>query len=584
MAELKNVRSSRVGLTFAQLGTFWTQTFRDSRQIRRLVATMHQTSALTEFESTANNLAGVPAEKDAVSNLVVRYNKSDVFRTGDKFYDDPRLNYGTEQSYPGVYDGGNTEYWVMPVKQVIPLAIQAKGRRLVVGIDFFVHLDKWLFFRDNPAVLFDNEQFLCLTGRHVRTPWLLEYPIQAAPADTTRYVVDYARLCQSPRCLELALASVAGLKILSAEQKLVSKVTEFTHTVYTFEQEVLRVDYEHPALVVGETYPKDFIIGDAIKVYPGGPTNPAWWRAIDWRGGLSTEPIIDFRGLFLKDEDVTAYAAGTESDSVAGSKVHARMDLTGNDAELPYWDEVARRETAQGFFLNTVLGLLTDQQVRSARIEDPGTGYAVDDTITLLGGTYTIQAILRVTAVDSGVITAVEVENFGAYTVTPENPVLQGTTSGSGVGAEFTILWEYSDDPYAALVEEMTTVNQINTALNLPHEQLNPRRLPHTKLVNPIDIFFLAVLNPRCLVITIDQAVVKNQEELFRYLSRELPIGVLSIIFAYAPRLPEEIFGLEDSEEEVEITEFNADDQQTPSEEFSLSGSEEFVSIVAEEP
>ena len=281
---------------------------------------------------------------------------------------------------------------------------------------------------------------------------------------------------------------------------------------------------------------------------------------------------------------MTAYAAGTESDSVTGSKVHARMDLTGNDAELPYWDEVARRETAQGFFLNTVLGLLTDQQVRSARIEDPGTGYAVNDTITLAGGAYTIQAILRVTAVDSGVITAVEVENFGAYTVTPENPVLQGTTSGSGVGAEFTILWEYSDDPYAALVEEMTTVNQINTALNLPHEQLNPRRLPHTKLVNPIDIFFLAVLNPRCLVITIDQAVVKNQEELFRYLSRELPIGVLSIIFAYAPRLPEEIFGLEDSEEEVEITEFNADDQQTPSEEFSLSGSEEFVSIVAEEP
>ncbi len=584
MAELKNVRSSRVGFTFAQLGTFWTSTFGDEKQIRRLVAAMHQTPSLTKFESTANNLAGVAGEKDAISNQVVRYNKSDVFRTGDKFYDDPRLQYGTEQQYPGVYDGGNTEYWAMPVKTVIPLSIQAKGRRLVVGIDFFIHLDKWIFFRDNPSVLFDNEQFLCLTGRTVRTPWLLEYPIQASPADTTRYVVDYARLCQSPRCLELALASVAGLKILSAAQKLISTVTEQTHTVYTFEQEVLRVDYPHPALEVGKLYPRDFIIGDGIKVYPGGPVNPAWWRAIDWKGGLSLDPIIDFRGLFLKDEDVTAYAAGTDPDSVNGSQVHARMDLTGDDHELAYWDTVGSRETAQGFYLNTVLKLLTDQRITSARIEDPGSGYALNDTITLLGGNYTTQAIIRVTSVDTGEITGVEIVEAGAYTVVPSNPVVQSSTSGSGVDAQFTLLWEFSPDPYAALVDEMETVNHINEALRLPRENLNPRRLPHTKLVNPIDIFFLAVLNPRCIVITIDQTVVKNQEELFRYLSRELPIGVLSIIFAYAPRLPDDVFTLEDSEEDATITEFNADDLQTPSEDFSLSASEDFVSIASEEP
>jgi len=586
MAVPKNVRSTRVGLTFARLGTFWTHTFKDKAQVRRLVNLVHQTTALQQFESTANNLAGISGEKDRVANVVVSYDKRDIIQAGDKFYNDVGLTYGDLQNYQLVYGGGDTQFWALPIKTFIPFIIQSRTRRLIIGIDFFVLKDEWILFRSNPVDLFGNEWFLIQNGKRKNQGWLLERAVGAAPADTIDHVVNYARNDQSPRALELALASVAGLKILKTDERLLIARPDGPVTTYTFENETIRVGYPHERLEVGKLYRKDHIIGTGVKVYPGGPTNPAWWRAIDWRGGLSLDPIIDFKGLFLKDEDVTAYASGTDADSVAGSKVHARLDLTGNwDLEHVYWDRVAARETNQGFFLNTVLSLLTDQQVASARVDEIGTGYAVDDTIVLAGGTYTVQAILQVTAVDmSGGVTGVSVQEVGAYTVTPENSVQQGSTSGSGVGAAFTLLWAYSPSAYDALVEQTALANRLNQILGYPREQLNPKVLPHNKLANPIDIFFLAALNPRCLVITLDQQVIPyaNQAALFRYIARELPLGVLSIVFCYGPGLPEDTFGLDDSTEEVSVIDFDADDLHQPEENFDLVNSLDVVSITQE--
>lgn len=64
-----------------------------------------------------------------------------------------------------------------------------------------------------------------------------------------------------------------------------------------------------------------------------------------------------------------------------------------------------------------------------------GTGYAVDDTITLSGGTFTVALVLRVTAVGgSGDITTLVQETKGIYTVAPASPAAT-TTSGSGINA-----------------------------------------------------------------------------------------------------------------------------------------------------
>jgi hypothetical protein len=66
-----------------------------------------------------------------------------------------------------------------------------------------------------------------------------------------------------------------------------------------------------------------------------------------------------------------------------------------------------------------------------------GTGYTVNDVLTLVGGTGTA-ATLTVTSVSSGVITAVTSASAGAYTVLPTSPV--SVTGGTGSSATFTLV------------------------------------------------------------------------------------------------------------------------------------------------
>ena len=70
-----------------------------------------------------------------------------------------------------------------------------------------------------------------------------------------------------------------------------------------------------------------------------------------------------------------------------------------------------------------------------------GTGYTVGDVLTVSGGTLysSFPVKLNVTAVSSGVITAITVNQYGGYTALPTNPV--SVTGGTGTGATFTVLW-----------------------------------------------------------------------------------------------------------------------------------------------
>jgi hypothetical protein len=102
-----------------------------------------------------------------------------------------------------------------------------------------------------------------------------------------------------------------------------------------------------------------------------------------------------------------------------------------------------------GFAAGTVLAtpdngvsgttLLNHLGVSSAVVAVGGTGHATNDLITLAGGTFTRAAVLRVTAQTAGVIDTVSVADRGVYSVLPANPVAQGSTSGTGVAATFTL-------------------------------------------------------------------------------------------------------------------------------------------------
>lgn len=63
--------------------------------------------------------------------------------------------------------------------------------------------------------------------------------------------------------------------------------------------------------------------------------------------------------------------------------------------------------------------------------------YVVDDVLTVSGGTAVSACTLRVTSVSSGDITGVVVQEGGAYSTVPSNPV--SVTGGGGTGATFNL-------------------------------------------------------------------------------------------------------------------------------------------------
>jgi hypothetical protein len=71
-----------------------------------------------------------------------------------------------------------------------------------------------------------------------------------------------------------------------------------------------------------------------------------------------------------------------------------------------------------------------------------GTGYTLNDVLTIVGGTSTLTAQFTVTAVSGGVVTQVTRNNinFGNYSVLPSSPA--ATTGGTGTGCTLNMLWE----------------------------------------------------------------------------------------------------------------------------------------------
>src|SRR5579872_4373228 len=75
----------------------------------------------------------------------------------------------------------------------------------------------------------------------------------------------------------------------------------------------------------------------------------------------------------------------------------------------------------------------------SAGVASGGSNYAVGDTITLDGGTYSNPAVLVVETVSGSAVATVAVQTSGQYSAKPANPVGQLATSGSGSGASFNV-------------------------------------------------------------------------------------------------------------------------------------------------
>lgn len=98
-------------------------------------------------------------------------------------------------------------------------------------------------------------------------------------------------------------------------------------------------------------------------------------------------------------------------------------------------------QTIQGSTVsaNTIITALGNASVLSQTIAAAGTGYAVNDTVTVLGGVYgTTPATYTVTTVSSGAVTGLTLTNAGSYTSQPTNDV-STSSSGAGVGLKLTL-------------------------------------------------------------------------------------------------------------------------------------------------
>lgn len=97
-------------------------------------------------------------------------------------------------------------------------------------------------------------------------------------------------------------------------------------------------------------------------------------------------------------------------------------------------------------FACTVIGAqevhqhVANKSTASAVVAAGGTGYIANDTITLAGGTGTATVLTVLTVGGGGAVLTVSVTTPGDYSVYPSNPVAQGSTSGIGVNATFTLV------------------------------------------------------------------------------------------------------------------------------------------------
>jgi len=118
-----------------------------------------------------------------------------------------------------------------------------------------------------------------------------------------------------------------------------------------------------------------------------------------------------------------------------GSIATNTLTVTAVSSGTLYVGQTITAGTSGAVATNTIITALGSGTVLSAAIATAGTGYAVNDTITVLGGVYGASpATFTVTAIGgSGAVSTISETFAGSYTSLPQNPV-STSTSGSGTG------------------------------------------------------------------------------------------------------------------------------------------------------
>ena len=149
-------------------------------------------------------------------------------------------------------------------------------------------------------------------------------------------------------------------------------------------------------------------------------------------GSGSTWTINNTASIATAIQMNSAAVAGVITASISGSTLTVTAVTSGT---------IYPGQTIQGTSVasNTVVTALGSGTVLSQSIATGGTGYAVNDTITVLGGVYgSSPATYTVSTISAGVVTGLTQTFAGQYTSTPTNPA-STSTNGSGTGLTLTL-------------------------------------------------------------------------------------------------------------------------------------------------
>ena len=126
--------------------------------------------------------------------------------------------------------------------------------------------------------------------------------------------------------------------------------------------------------------------------------------------------------------------SATVAAVITASIATSTLTVTAVTSGTLYPGQTIQGATVTG---NTIITALGSGTVLSATIATGGTGYAVNDTVTVLGGVYgSSPATYTVTSVSAGVVTGLTQTFAGSYTSNPVNPA---STSSNNVGSGLTL-------------------------------------------------------------------------------------------------------------------------------------------------
>lgn len=194
------------------------------------------------------------------------------------------------------------------------------------------------------------------------------------------------------------------------------------------------------------------------------PAFPEWWGAVGNATGVSgvgTDSTTAFSSALLSGVAQISLAGSANYRWSTISSNRSHVSIVGADRGSTSVTQDDPTGLLDGLKFINGSGQMTIQDINFSRAQaaigsvaaaapvSGGSSYAVNDTITIAGGTFTTAAVLRVTSISSGVITGLTVQTPGVYTKaappiqtsTISPAVAQASTSGSGTGATFKLLW-----------------------------------------------------------------------------------------------------------------------------------------------